>query len=70
MSDAASDEIRLDQFLKLQGLARSGGEAKAMIRGGEVKVDGAVETRRGRKLLPGSVVEVGEDRVVVEREGD
>ena len=46
-----SDEyIKLDQFLKLAQIAMTGGEAKAMIQDGMVKVNGEVETRRGRKL--------------------
>ncbi len=52
-----TDYIHLDQALKLAGLAASGGEAKAFVKGGSVSVNGAVETRRGRKLRPGDVVE-------------
>ena len=43
----------------------SGGEAKVLIQAGEVLVNGEVETRRGRKLLPGDVVEVGDERLEV-----
>jgi len=42
--------IKLDQFLKLLGIAATGGQAKIMIINGDVEVNGAVETRRGRKL--------------------
>lgn len=42
--------IKLDQFLKFVGIAPSGGQAKLMIIDGNVKVNGTVETRRGRKL--------------------
>jgi ribosome-associated protein len=49
--------IELDQFLKLKKLVGSGGEAKLAIQGGEVKVNGEVETRRGRKLQAGDSVE-------------
>lgn len=42
--------IKLDQFLKLVGIAASGGQAKLMIIDGNVKVNGTIETRRGRKL--------------------
>ena len=49
--------IRLDQFLKLAQAAATGGEAKIRIQAGEVRVNGQVETRRGRKLRPGDVVE-------------
>lgn len=50
--------IRLDRFLKLCGITATGGQAKLRIQGGEVKVNGAVETRRGHDLRPGDVVEV------------
>jgi len=54
-----SDTIKLDQFLKFQDLAQTGGEAKIMIWDGLVLVNDEVETRRGRKLVHG-------DRVTVE----
>lgn len=50
--------IRLGQFLKLANLAESGAEARELIADGEVSVDGEVETRRGRQLEPGTIVEV------------
>jgi ribosome-associated protein len=50
--------ITLGQFLKLAGLAASGGEAKSLVGEGRAWVNGATETRRGRKLQPGDVVEV------------
>jgi ribosome-associated protein len=57
----ASSGITLGQALKASNLVGSGGEAKVLIQGGEVRVNGEVETRRGRKLQKGDVVEVGED---------
>lgn len=51
--------IKLDQFLKWQGIVQTGGEAKLRIKDGEVAVNGEVETRRGRKLVEG-------DRVTIE----
>ena len=56
-----SSRITLGQVLKASNLVGSGGEAKVLIQGGEVRVNGEVETRRGRKLQKGDVVEVGED---------
>jgi ribosome-associated protein len=50
--------IKLDQFLKWVGAAQTGGEAKFMIQGGEVKVNDTKETRRGRKLVEGDYVMV------------
>ena len=54
--EAKESFIRLDDFLKLTGRVRSGGEAKHRIQGGEVIVGGAVETRRSRKLVRGDQV--------------
>ena len=48
--------MKLDQFLKWQNLTSSGGEAKILIKSGYVKVNGEIETRRGRKLNKGDKV--------------
>ena len=48
--------MKLDQFLKWLGLADTGGQAKILILSGDVKVNGLVETRRGRKLIDGDKV--------------
>jgi ribosome-associated protein len=56
---AAQATIQLAQFLKVQGLVSTGGEAKILIQRGDVRVNGAIETRRGRQLLPGDQVELG-----------
>jgi ribosome-associated protein len=57
--------ITLDALLKATGLADGGGGAKALIADGAVQVNGAVETRRGRKLRAGDVVALGSKRVRV-----
>ena len=48
--------MKLDQFLKWHNLVSSGGEAKYIIKSGSVKVNGKVEMKRGRKLVPGDKV--------------
>ena len=53
----AEDGIRLGQLLKLTGLVHSGADAKSVLASGEVRVNGEVETRRGRQLTRGDVVE-------------
>ena len=53
-----SEYIKLDQFLKLADLVSTGGHAKYLIQEGLVKVNGEVETRRGKKLRPQDIVEV------------
>jgi len=52
------DVIRLGQFLKMAMMVETGGEAKARIQGGEVLVNGEVETRRGKQLRHLDVVEM------------
>ena len=49
--------IKLGQALKAVGMADSGVEAKYEIQEGLVKVNGEIETRRGRKLTAGDTVE-------------
>ena len=49
--------IKLGQALKLSGMVESGLDAKLFIQDGEVKVNGEVEIRRGRKLYKGDKVE-------------
>lgn len=51
------DYIKLGQALKAAGLVESGVDAKFSIQNGEVKVNGQVETQRGKKLVSGDVVE-------------
>lgn len=50
--------IKLEAFLKFAGAAETGGDAKNRIQNGEVLVDGEVCIMRGKKLLPGMVVEL------------
>lgn len=50
--------IKLDSFLKWSGEFSQGSDAKLFIQEGYVKVNGEVETRRGKKLYSGDVVEV------------
>jgi len=57
------EHIALDALLKAAGLTGSGGEGKALITGGAVRVDGAVELRRGCKLRAGQLVDVGSVRI-------
>ncbi|MFC1747623.1 RNA-binding S4 domain-containing protein [Pseudomonadota bacterium] len=49
--------IELNNLIKILGWANSGGEAKARIADGYVKVDGVVELRKRCKIRQGQVVE-------------
>ncbi len=51
------DCIRLGQFLKIAGIVGTGGEAKIRVQSGEIKVNGVTDTRRGRQMKDGDLVE-------------
>jgi ribosome-associated protein len=50
--------INLTQVLKLSGCVLSGGEAKVLIAGGRVRVNGEVELRKRRRMAVGDIVEI------------
>lgn len=58
--EISADEtmIRLGQLLKFANVVTDGAEAKALLADGAVRVDGETDTRRGRQVSVGSVVEV------------
>jgi ribosome-associated protein len=56
---AVSGPLPLGAFLKLAGVAATGGHAKIIVQSGDVAVNGEVETRRGRTLRADDVVSVG-----------
>lgn len=49
--------IKLDSFLKWSGIVSLGSEAKIIIQDGNIKVNGEIETRRGRKLTKNDIIE-------------
>ena len=51
-------KVDLDRLLKLARAVSSGGEAKVMIQGGSVRVNGEVETRRRRTCRSGDLIEL------------
>jgi len=59
------ESIKLGQFLKLSDLVDTGADAKGLLAQGLVRVNGDVETRRGRQLAAGDVVECAGRRVQV-----
>lgn len=61
-----TEYIKLDDLLKFAGILGSGGQAKAVILDGLVKVDGEVCTMRGKKLRGGEIVEFQEFKIKVE----
>lgn len=60
------DYIKLGQALKAAGFVSSGVEAKIVIQDGMVRVNGAVETQRGKKLTAGDMVEYKGNQIKIE----
>ena len=58
--------IKLGQALKAAGLVGSGVEAKIVIQDGHVKVNGEIDTRRGKKLVAGDKVEYNGNIIKIE----
>lgn len=59
--------IKLGQALKASGIIGSGADAKFVIQEGNVKVNGKVETQRGKKLHDGDIVEYQGNQVKIEK---
>ena len=60
------DYIKLGQALKAAGLVESGVDAKFVIQDGLVKVNGSIETQRGKKLIAGDIVEFDGEKIKIE----
>ncbi|MBR2806171.1 MAG: RNA-binding S4 domain-containing protein [Oscillospiraceae bacterium] len=61
------DYITLGQLLKAENLVEDGAMAKEVIKEGLAKVNGEVDTRRGKKLYPGDVVEFEGNEIKIVR---
>ena len=60
-----TEYIKLDSFLKFCGAVQTGGQAKELILGGKVRVNGETCLMRGKKLRPGDGVVLGEAEYLV-----
>ncbi|ERJ85092.1 S4 domain protein [Peptostreptococcaceae bacterium oral taxon 113 str. W5053] len=59
------ENITLGMTLKISGFIQTGGEAKTRIQQGEVRLNGEVETQRGKKLTIGDYIEFNEDYIEI-----
>ena len=59
------EPVELYKILKFEGLVSSGAEAKAVVADGLVKVNGAVETRKRRKIVSGDVIEFADQSLQI-----
>lgn len=66
-ADINKEPVELYKILKFEGLVTTGGEAKLFIGDGQVRVNGAVETQRRKKIVHGDVIEFRGERLQVRR---
>jgi len=57
------EPVELYKILKFEGLVASGGEAKAVIADGQVKLNGEIETRKRKKIVAGDIIEFGPEKI-------
>ena len=61
------EPVELYKILKFEGLVASGGEAKLVIADGQVTVNGAVETRKRKKIVSGDTIVFGSETLQIVR---
>ncbi len=63
--EISKQPIELYKILKMEGMAASGGEAKYFISQGLVQVNGAVETRKRKKIVAGDIIETDTEKILI-----
>ena len=58
--DLSHFPVELFKILKFEGIAASGAEAKIMIDNGQVEVNGEIETRKRRQIVPGDIIKIAQ----------
>jgi len=61
------EPIELYKILKFEGMVDSGGQARAAVASGQVLVNGAIETRKRKKIVSGDTIEFHEYKIRVQR---
>ena len=67
MMPVVDDSLTLSAALKLSGQAATGGQAKMLIQAGRVRVNGAIETRRKRRVVAGDEIDIDGEVFVLEQ---
>lgn len=63
--ELTSSPVELYKVLKFEGIAASGAEAKLFIEQGLVSVNGELETRKRRKVIPGDEIDFEDITLVI-----
>ncbi len=60
------EPVELYKILKFEGMVASGGEAKMVIAGGYVLLNGEVETRKRKKIVSGDIIEFADETIRIQ----
>jgi len=63
--EVTEEPVELYKILKFEGMVSSGGEAKQVVSEGMVKVNGIVETRKRKKIMPGDTIEFADEIIKI-----
>lgn len=63
--EISKEPIELYKILKFEGMATSGGEAKAAVASGQVLVNGKLETQKRKKITSGDTIEFNDDKICI-----
>ena len=63
--EISREPIELYKILKFEGLAASGGAAKAAVASGQVLLNGEIETQKRKKIVSGDTIEFSEDKICI-----
>ena len=64
--EISREPVELYKILKFEGVAESGGHAKAAVAAGEVHVNGKVELQKRKKIVSGDTIEVGDEKISIQ----
>ena len=65
--ELTKEPVELYKILKFEGLVASGGEAKAVIAEGQVRLNGQIETRKRKKIVSGDIIEFGQEKILTKK---
>lgn len=63
--EVTKEPVELYKILKFEGMAESGGQAKAVIARGYVTVNGVVELQKRKKIMSGDTIEFNGEKIVI-----
>jgi ribosome-associated protein len=63
--EISREPIELYKILKFEGIAESGGHARAAVASGRVLVNGVVEIQKRKKIRSGDTIEIGDDKLLI-----